>query len=71
MGPTGTSSKHGVSPRDQTAHNQRGSGTTLKSRILKLDRTRLCAIHGLFNLGRFAVGRDLSYQTISLLQQKQ
>ena len=57
-----TSSTHGVSARDQTTHNQRVSGTTLKSRILELDRTRLCAARGLFNLVRFAIGRDLSYQ---------
>ena len=56
------SSKHEVSPRDQTTHNQRISGTILKSRILELDRTRLFAAHGLFHLVRFAIGRDLSYQ---------
>ena len=57
------SSKHGVSPRDQTTHNQRVSGTilVLKSRILELDRTRLCAARSLFNLGGFVIGRD-SYQ---------
>ena len=48
MGALHTSSKHGVSPRDQTTHNQRVSGTILKSRILEIDRTRLCAARGLF-----------------------
>ena len=58
MGAIHTSSKHGVSPRDPTTHNQRLSGTILKSRILKLDRTRLCAARGLCNLVRFAIGLD-------------
>ena len=57
-----TSSKDGVSPRDQTPHVQRVSGTILKSRILELDQTRLCVACGLFNLVRFAVGRGLSCQ---------
>ena len=53
IGATHISSKHGVRSRDQTTHNQRVSGTilVLKSRILKLDRTCLCAARGLFNLG--------------------
>ena len=55
-------SKHGVSPRNQTTHDQRVSGAILKSRILELDRTRLCAARGLFDLGRFVIGQDLSYQ---------
>ena len=46
---------YGVSPRDQMTDNQRVSGPILKSRILELDRTRLRAVHGLFDLGRFAV----------------
>ena len=62
MGAIHTSIKDGVSPCDQTTHNQRVSGTILESRILELDRTRLCAARGLFNLVRFAIGRDLSYQ---------
>ena len=57
-----TSSKYGVSLRDPTTHNQRVRGTILKSRILELDRTRLCAARGLFDLGRFVIGRDFSYQ---------
>ena len=48
--------------RPQTTHNQRVSGMILKSGILKLDRTRLCAARGQFNLGRFAIGQDVSYQ---------
>ena len=51
IGAINISSKHAVSRRDQTTHNQRVSGTILKSRILELDRTRLCAARGLFNLG--------------------
>ena len=62
MGDTHTSRKHGVSPRDQITYNQRVSGTILKSRILKLDQTRLSAGRGVFNLGCFAIGRNLSYQ---------
>ena len=57
-----TSSKDGVSPRDQTTYNRRVNGTIFKTRILKLDQMRLCAGRGLFNLGRFAIGRDLSCQ---------
>ena len=44
IGATHISSKHGVSPRDQTTHNQRVSGTMLKSRTLELDRTRLSGV---------------------------
>ena len=73
------SSKYGVSPRDQTTYNRRVSGTILKSRILKLDQilileldqTRLCAGRDLFDLERFAIDRDLSYQQQANLILKQ
>ena len=56
------SSKHAVSPRDQTTYNRRISGTLIKSRILKLDQVRFCAGRRLFNLGRLVIGRYPSYQ---------
>ena len=57
MGAMHTSSKYGVSLRDQTTHNQRVSGTI--SQVTN-NRTRPNApprsFHGLFNFGRFAIG---------------